>query len=110
MSEKQFTVAKFDKEGRIVCPECGNKMTIPADRYLGRGPGRCAAGHDYFLTDEVSFAVNDILGKERGQDWRKVMLMNFEPLPEGLVVPDGVGKVIVPTQELFQKKKSEDGK
>ena len=108
MNEKSFPVAKFDKQGRVVCPTCGNKMTVPADRYLGRGPGKCAAGHDYFFTDEVSFAINDILGKQRGQDWRKAMLMSFEPLPDGLVLPDGKGKVVVPTHDLLKNTKPKE--
>lgn len=104
MLEGSVPIAKYDRKGRIVCPVCTNAMVVPPDRYLGRGPGRCAAGHDYFLNDAVSFAVNDILARQRGQDWRKTLLQSFAEIPEGLVKQDGKSRVILPGHDLFPRK------
>ncbi len=89
------------KQGKLICPLCSQSITIPEDRWLGRGLARCSSNHDFVITDEVALAINESLSKTRAGNFRKDMLKNgFEETPKQIrdrEVSDGAGgKIILP--------------
>ncbi|MGH9391938.1 MAG: hypothetical protein ACRD1Z_20235 [Vicinamibacteria bacterium] len=103
MSEVKIPKAKVDKLGRIVCPTCGGAIPVPPDRYMGRGPGQCPVGHAFIVDDDAAFAVNDILSRQRGENWRKDVLKNFEETPKEVKPPEEKGQIIFPGPDPEKK-------
>lgn|GEM_PF-7043143 len=96
MDEITVRKAKFDKRGRLVCPICGFVAEIPEDKWLTIGTALCGNRHKMFVTMDVVAAVNDILARTRGGNWRKDVLKNLEPPPEWTLPPEEDGNVIFP--------------
>lgn len=104
---KGLLAGKVDRQGRIVCPHCGQKLEIPPDRWVTRGKANCAidlktktvVGHTFLITDDVAYAANDILKKTREGKWRKTMVGNFEATPKFLQPEKDGKKLILPGQQ-----------
>jgi hypothetical protein len=96
MSEIAIPKAKFDRKGRLVCPTCGDKGEVPRDSWLSVGQMVCDAKHAFFITAEIAVAVNDILAKTYGGNWRKDVLKEIGELPKEIAPVEDGGKVILP--------------
>lgn len=88
---ESLPIAKFDMKGRIICPTCLERIEVPKDRWMSRGIGNCNSRHKFAITDDVCYAVNDIMRKEREGHWRKDNLKEFEETPD-VAKPDADGK------------------
>lgn len=95
-----MSIAKYDMQGRVVCPKCGAKMPVPHGRFLARStvdrPACCPAGHYFVIDDDVAYAVNDILSKTREHADNKRILKNFEETPSFMIERPEKGKIIIP--------------
>ena len=103
----EYPIAKFNKRGDIVCPTCGFVTPIPdgdaknpKGYYVGRGVGTCPNTsipvHKFFITDDVSYAVNDILSKRDSSGENRRILRNFEETPDAVKPQQEGGKIIIP--------------
>lgn len=83
-----FPEAKYDRHGRLVCPTCGTLFPVPDDYWLGRGLATCpniqwkAGKHQYLITDDIAYAVNDIRSKSDPSGENKRILKTFEETPD----------------------------
>lgn len=92
----EVPVVKFDMRGRLICPVCGDVGEIPKGAILCRGVSKaCANGHWFAITDDVAFAVNDILSRSDPEGDLKRIVRNFEETPYNLKPPEERGKIIL---------------
>lgn len=102
-----FPAVKYDKKGRLVCPTCEFVTPIPVDQnneqmYLGRGIGTCpntqyrGGPHRFYISDEVAYAVNDILSKTLEGADNKRILKTMEELPDIVKPQKDGGTVFIP--------------
>lgn len=103
----EYPIAKFNKRGDIVCPTCGFVTPVPdgdpvnpGGYYVGRGIGTCPNTsipiHKFFITDDVSYAVNDIISKRDKSGENRRILKNFEETPKDVKPQQEGGKIIIP--------------
>lgn len=87
--------ARFDRQGRVICPVCRDTGEIPPDQWLSVGRMVCG-DHVFFITADVAAAVNDILSKTRGGNWRKDLLKNVGEFPKEIQPREEGGNVLLP--------------
>jgi hypothetical protein len=96
----EFPIAKYDKRGRLVCPTCGFVTPIPDTHWLGKGIGTCPNTsipiHKFFITDDISYAINDIRAKSDPSGEQKRLIRNFEETPDAVKPQQEGGKIIIP--------------
>jgi|SRR6185369_3050183 len=92
-------IAKYDKKGRLVCPTCEMVIPIPETHWLGKGPGTCpnvqwrGGRHQFWISEEVSYAINDIRSKSNPDGEQKRLLKTFEEIPRE-IRPEQDGGVV----------------
>jgi hypothetical protein len=75
---------------------------IPDTHYLGRGIGTCpntqhpGGMHRFYISDDIAYAVNDILSKSDASGDRKRLVKNFEETPDAMKPQKEGGKIIIP--------------
>lgn len=85
--------AKFDRKGRIICPNCRRRFKVEIGKYrLARGLAFCEACKRAFsITNEVAIAVNEIWDRMLGTDpgLRREFIHDVEdnPVPDDELPP-----------------------
>lgn len=98
----ELPIVKYTKKGRLVCPTCSIEFSVPETHWLGRGIGTCpntqwqGGIHRFVITDDISYAVNDIRSKSDASGEQKRLLKNFEATPDAIKPKEEGGTAFIP--------------
>lgn len=101
-SGNHLPIVKYDKKGRLICPTCEMVIPVPDTHWLGRGIGTCpntafrGGKHQFVITDDISYAVNDIRSKSNPDGEQKRILKNFEETPDAIKPKEEGGTAFIP--------------
>ena len=90
------TIVKYDNNGKLICPICGDTGQVKPGDYVRRGVFPCEKGHLLCIDDDTAYAINDILAKQNEHRWRRDVLKGFEETPSFMVHKEGKNKIIIP--------------